>query len=225
MFDDAQQEDGLIGSEHPRIPEPMVFDLVRPLGSTRGELEINTLATRARDGSIEWAPEIEYTVRDGLALEFELPVEDSTLRQYKAAVQGTFRTGRSDRFIHGWQAIGRRAHSGSEVSGDALYIAGYRFNDRWSTLNMLGVRGESLTRDVKAHALINANVFYVVKSDLVLGFEMNSEVGGGRRHLVLTPQLHAGLTQNLSVQVGTSVSRERGKSTHRTLTGRLIYTF
>ena len=31
-------------SRYPVIPEPMVFDMMRPLGAARGELEVNALA-------------------------------------------------------------------------------------------------------------------------------------------------------------------------------------
>lgn len=75
----------------PRIPEPMVFDLVRPLGARRGEVEFNTLGlvpltrkTRKVDDvtdllglvrrspdtqGVEWAPEAEFVLTDGIALE------------------------------------------------------------------------------------------------------------------------------------------------------------
>lgn len=65
----------------PRVPEPMVFDLVRPLGALKGTVEINSLGMiplsrtiRKVDGAtdplglvrrspdrrgVEWAPEIE----------------------------------------------------------------------------------------------------------------------------------------------------------------------
>ncbi len=84
--------------EGPRIPEPMVFDLIRPLGAKRGEAELNSLGriplsrkARQVDGvsdplglvrrsqdrqGTEWAPEIEYALTDGLAVEFELPMEN-----------------------------------------------------------------------------------------------------------------------------------------------------
>ena len=63
--------------EAPEIAEPMVFDLVRPLGARRGELEVNALAQRNLSGpdrNVEWAPEIEYAVADGFAVELELPL-------------------------------------------------------------------------------------------------------------------------------------------------------
>jgi hypothetical protein len=76
----------------PHIPEPMVFDLVRPLGARRVEFEFNTLLLaplnrrvglaneipdsigltqeRGERHRAEWAPEFEYAIRDGLAIEF-----------------------------------------------------------------------------------------------------------------------------------------------------------
>src|SRR5688500_18024187 len=64
-------------------PEPMVFDLVDPLGAPKGELEINTLMDFVpRTGKLEWQPEIEYAFADGYAAEFELPLENSTVQQY-----------------------------------------------------------------------------------------------------------------------------------------------
>lgn len=41
---DSETIERVSGEERgPRIPEPMVFDLVRPLGAKRGEGEINVL--------------------------------------------------------------------------------------------------------------------------------------------------------------------------------------
>ena len=58
-------EDGGAQAHAPIIPEPMVFDLVRPLGALKGELEGNTLVeiplaqTDPSDPSVFWAPEVE----------------------------------------------------------------------------------------------------------------------------------------------------------------------
>ena len=77
----------------PVIPEPMVFDLVRPLNALQGQFEANVLAIfpmkRGPAGAaglpdaigavplpgktqcIEWAPEFEWCPRDGVTLEAE----------------------------------------------------------------------------------------------------------------------------------------------------------
>ena len=63
-------DEGGLSSVKPRIPEPMVFDLVRPLGAARGELEVNSLFRLpvAREGRLLWAPEVEYTFADGYGI-------------------------------------------------------------------------------------------------------------------------------------------------------------
>ena len=68
----------------PDIPEPMVFDMIRPLTAKRGEVEVNTLVQRDLSGprgEVEWAPEIEMAVADGFAVELELPLIDTRVVQ------------------------------------------------------------------------------------------------------------------------------------------------
>ncbi|MBX9721432.1 MAG: hypothetical protein K2Q18_07105, partial [Bdellovibrionales bacterium] len=60
------------------IPEPLLFDLVRRINSDKNELEINTIVIQHQHnefGRVYIAPEIEYAFADGMAIEFELPVE------------------------------------------------------------------------------------------------------------------------------------------------------
>lgn len=40
----AFNNDAAMGSDELGIPEPLVFDLVRPLGSPKGEIELNLFA-------------------------------------------------------------------------------------------------------------------------------------------------------------------------------------
>jgi len=222
---DREQGDGMMGSEQPRIPEPMVFDLVRPLGSTRGELEINALATQQADGTVAWAPEIEYTIADGLAVELELPAENSQVQATKAAMQGTFRHGRTEQFIHGWQAIGKKQRADGSRSVDGLYIAGYRWNDRWSTLGMAGVRLDALSRGTTRSLLTNASIFFSPGDRATLGLEFNGEWGGAGRSRSLIPQVHVRISDHWSVQSGVALTRRHGAPQKWALTGRLIYAF
>lgn len=110
----------------PHIPEPLLFDLVRPLGASKGELEVNVLAQHnRRSGRNELAPEIEYVLADGLAVELELPFDGNRLEQFKVALQGTLGTLRSGSMVHGWQGILRRERDhGGAYSGDLLYLNG-----------------------------------------------------------------------------------------------------
>ncbi len=144
----------------PRIAEPMVFDLIRPLGVRRGEGEVNVLGlvplrqrSRRVDGvsdplgivrrsadrqGIEWAPEIEYAVCDGIAVEFELPMENAHLEAYKAAGQVTFGTAFDHRFIHGAQTIVQYDRHPDLWTATVLYLAGFRFDETWSVFGMFG---------------------------------------------------------------------------------------
>ena len=94
----------------PRIAEPMVFDLIWPLGAKGGEGEVNVLSLAPlrhksrrsnhvadplglvrrspdREG-LEWAPEIEYAVYDGVELECEVPMENTHLEAYSDRILG-----------------------------------------------------------------------------------------------------------------------------------------
>lgn len=224
MDDDTYQDDGTLGAEFPHIPEPMIFDLVRPLGATQGELEMNILARQLSNGNVEWAPEIEYAVRNGLAFEFELPLEDSTVQEYKFAAQGTLKD-HNAHFIHGWQVISRYLRQESSYSADMLYIAGYRFNERWSTLNMLGLSGEELAKHTKLRGLANLNVFYNLNKNLAFGIEMNSEFNRNSWRFAFTPQLHTNFTDKVSLQIGVGPSRLHSARTQWIIGSRLIYTF
>lgn len=82
-------DEATFASSRLRIPEPMVFDLVRPLGAPKGELEVNSLFRMSEFGGravLQWAPEVEYTFADGYGVEFEVPAENGQLEAYKFAL-------------------------------------------------------------------------------------------------------------------------------------------
>ncbi|MBX3422810.1 MAG: hypothetical protein KF752_14750 [Pirellulaceae bacterium] len=214
----------------PRIPEPMVFDLVRPLGAQRGEAEINVLAIvpwHQRKRHAEWAPEIEFAIRDGVALEFELPFEEGTLESYKFAGQVTFGTALGDRFIHGAQSIllyNRKTHNWSPT---ILYLMGMEFDRYWSALAMVGVDTEinGPDRQDRTRRLFNLSVFRHLTDHATLGFETNGATSlGGRNSLLLMPQLHWEWRDNIMLQTGTGVFFN-SQVTSPESAFRLIYTF
>jgi hypothetical protein len=214
----------------PRIPEPMVFDLVRPLGVKRGEWEANTLALfplrprsrraddtpdplglvrRSRDRrGVEWAPEIEYAFADGSALELELPMEDAALEAFKAAGQTTFGTAFSHRFIHGAQAILQYDRDPALWTATLLYLAGWRVDETWSIFGMAGARGE-VAGNVparRAEWLTNLTLFADLTPRWVAGVEMNlSQVIGGDTSLLIMPQLHYEAGRHWMLQAGAGV--------------------
>jgi hypothetical protein len=211
----------------PRIAEPMVFDLIRPLGAKRGEREINVLGlvplvnrSRPVDGipdslglvrrssdheGIEWAPEIEYAVCDGIAIELELPMENARLEAYKAAGQVTFGTAFDHRFIHGAQAIVQYGRHPNLWTTTLLYLAGFRFDETWSVFGMFGsraeVHGEVPNKEVGL--LANVTLFADVTDQIVAGLETNvGQTLGGRTEVLIMPQLHYEMDRHWMIQVG-----------------------
>lgn len=214
----------------PRIPEPMVFDLVRPLGAKRGEWEANTLALfplrprsrpvdntpdplglvrRSRDRrGVEWAPEIEYAFADGSALELELPMEDAALEAFKVAGQTTFGTAFGHRFIHGAQAIVQYDRNPAVWTATLLYLAGWRVDETWSVFGMAGPRGEAAgaVPARRAEWLTNLSLFADLTPRWVAGLEMNlSQVVGGDTSVLIMPQLHYEVGPHWMFQAGAGV--------------------
>ena len=214
-------EDGGADRHAVLIPEPMVFDLVRPLGAVKGELEGNVLVeiplerADGSDPSVIWAPEIEYALLDGLALEFELPFEDGTLEAYKFAAQYTFGTSARNRLIHGAQGIAEKLRSSGSWELSLLYLAGYRFGRTWSVLGMIGgrtIRGGNLPGDEEA--LLNVSVFADVAPAASIGLETNLAADfDGHTSALLIPQLHYEVTRNFMIQAGAGMAVEDGEAT------------
>lgn len=211
----------------PRIPEPMVFDLVRPLGAKRGEWEVNTLALiplaqksetidsvadpsglvrRSSDKKgVEWAPEIEMVLVDGVAIELEFPMENTTLEAYKIAGQVTFGTAFENRFIHGMQAIVQYNIDPKRWTTTLLYLGGWRLNTLWSVLGMVGARGvtNGAPGGSDVEVLTNVTVFADFTNRLVGGFETNlNQVIGGDANVLLMPQVHYEVGKHWMLQAG-----------------------
>lgn len=223
-----REGDGSLGSQGiPHIPEPMLFDLVRPLGASRGELEVNTLVEHPLGGGpAEWAPEIEYAFADGYAVEFELPFEGSTLGEYKFALQGTLGTLRGGSMIHGWQGIGYYERDSGRYSADLLYLNGAELKPRWSTFNMIGLRRRDVGEGEDYIGLLNNSVFYDYSQQVTLGLEVNHEIDDQRWRVRVAPQVHYDMSSHLGIQFGGGVSRLGVDSSADWFAAwRLIYTF
>lgn len=231
----------------PSIPEPMVFDLVRGLGAHAGELEVNVLGefplssnndpapngfdpfgltpgSEDRDG-IEWAPEIEYAVCDGVAFEFELPYENSTLEAYKFAAQLTFGTALDNRFIDGMQVIIEPDTNFETWDLTYLYLAGMQFNETWSVLGMIGARPEVDEGRGLEHTdgIFNFTVFADVDPYTTLALESNFTFGESERtSLLLMPQVDHEITDNIELQAGIGVGFS-DEGTEPLAAARLIY--
>lgn len=212
---------------YPHIPEPMVFDMMRPLGAKQGELEANVLATTpwsGKDGNTEWAPEVEYAFADGLAIEFEFPAENSRLAEFKLGLQATFGTLNGGRSVHGAQYLGIYDRHKHRYSNSFVYTLGHRFNERWSSMSMLGISDLSLSSNDRNNPILNHALFYQATQSTTLGVEVNY-LAGSEGHLLLMPQLHQKLSHSMNLQVGVGLNRERGESAQPELGIRLIREF
>lgn len=201
-----------MGRDYPDVPEPMVFDMVRPLGARAGELEVNALAQTRLSGphkAVEWAPEIELALVDGFAVELELPLEDTRVTDYKMGLQGTFGTFAGGKGVHGLQYLGLYNRENARWESSALYLVGFRFNERWSMMAMAGAGDISSGNDGHGRLLLNHSTFYDLSPASRVGVEVNFKSGAGKEALIM-PQLHQQLGGSLSLQAGVGAAHEAG---------------
>lgn len=214
---------GLFPGASPHIPEPLFFDLVRGLGARKGELEVNTLfgLSRRADGraTLEWAPEVEWAIVDGFAVEFELPMVDRHLEAYKVALQWTAPSFAAD-VAHGFQLLGEYLIDSriSEIS--LLYLLGGR-TGRTSLFAMVGPRIDAGV-DIEPLVQVNPSIFVDLNEAVTLGIEGNALLGkqGGPRTQAIA-QMHWQVSHTFRVQVGAGVRGEPGR-THPVGVARLI---
>jgi hypothetical protein len=196
----------------PHIPEPMVFDLVRGLDAKAGEFEFNTLGMvplrRKQDWTFTWAPEVEYAITDGFAVELELPMANDHIHAFKAAVQVTFEPVAGLPMAHGAQQIVEYVIEDDVLEMTSLYLVGFRFSHRWSMLAMLGLRNalpmnDNVWRDASADLIQNTNLFFQVNHSLTFGIETNlTRSMSGDLSLLLAPQMHWNIVEHFKVQLG-----------------------
>ncbi|MDR4517684.1 MAG: hypothetical protein MRK00_09920 [Nitrosomonas sp.] len=191
------------------LPEPMIFDLALPLGSARYDYEFNTLVQYDFEGNaVKMNPEFEFAFANGYSIELELPMENTAVEAYKFALQGTFSFLNTKKFIHGWQYYGEYIKHTKEIENNLFYVFGYEFNDKWSTLNMLGLRLTDFSAHGHAEKLINSNLFYSFTKDLIAGVEINWESRPNRPDTTLVmPQMHVKLTKQAKIQFGFGMKR------------------
>lgn len=206
----------------------MIFDMMRPLGARRGELEVNTLATAPLSGPdrpISWAPEIEYALADGFAIEAELPFENGRLTEYKLGLQVAFGSFNGGRSAHGVQYLGIYDRHAQRYSNSFAYMLAHRFSERWSSVSMAGVWDISGKRRAGRNAaIVNQSLFYDASDASVLGLEINY-LGGGKGHYLIMPQLHQRVTGTISAQIGMGMQKDRGEPARPHAGLRVIHQF
>ena len=214
--------------DYPHVPEPMVFDMMRPLGAKKGELEANTLVMAPLSGperTVNWAPEIEYALADGFAIEGELPFEDGRLAELKLGLQGAFGSFNQGRSAHGVQYLGIYDRHARRYSSTLVYMLAHRASARWSSVTMAGLSDIGFEGGVGRNALIvNQSVFYDSSDSRVLGLEVNY-LGGRDGHVLLFPQVHQKLTPHVNVQFGLGAQIAQGEAARPRAGVRLIREF
>jgi hypothetical protein len=213
---------------YPVIPEPMIFDMMRPLGARKGELEVNALALTSspfRPREAEWAPEVEYAFANGKAIEFELPFNGGRLEALKLGLQAAFGVSADGRTAHGVQYLGIYDRDSTHYSNSLLYMVGHRFSPRWSMMTMAGLDditfGETRGRNA---LLLNQTTFFDLQPGTVLGVELN--VAGGQQRLVrVSPQLHQRLSDTINVQLAGGVETRPDHGTKPVAGIRLVREF
>lgn len=218
------------------IPEPLMFDLVRGLGARKGELEINALAdfpiNNISSREVEWAPEVEYALFDGFAVELELPFENFELEAVKMAIQWTIGQSKNNKYIHGIQIIGETMLHDNITEFSFLYVPAYRFNETWSTLGLFGMMLEigSDAPAKKETILLNASVFADLNEHIVLGLELNNTDptlqgrDNNEMSLLVLPQMHYEFDSGLAFQFGLGPRFEENE-TEASFVLRLIKSF
>ena len=207
----------------------MVFDLVRPLGAEKGEIEVNTLFELPLNGSgrdLHWAPEVEVAFTETLAIEFELPIVNATVSEYKLALQQTAGVFAGGKAIHGWQGIMRVDRRDRYVNADLLYLTGIKMNRSRSLFTMNGFRRETDGIEQGLAAVSNIALFHQTSKHVVYGLESNLKVGGpSKTNWLLMPQSHFRIVDDLNLQVGAGLQVSKRRGTDAVAGWRLIREF
>lgn len=192
----------------PPIPEPLFVDLVRNLGSRRGEMETNVLASTSfkRRQSIQWGPEIEYAPVRGLGFELELPFIDNELQALKLGGQVTLASFGARALEIG--VIGSYARRLPERGADAVLgaVVGVRFSPRIQGMFIAGPTASRGDAPMAIGASVNPSLFYQLSRKWTVGLETGHRFEPEQRSYAL-PQLHVNPFDALGfkLQVGAGV--------------------
>jgi hypothetical protein len=192
------------------IPEPLVFDLVRPLGAKKGELEINALVRSEKQYGFEElhvSPEIEYVFAKNLAFELEAPMIGSKPDSIKTTLQWTIGfSGKKKQMVNGIQLMTERYVMNTfhnEVT--PLFIHGHRLSLDWSYLSMFGAQYTDLQYQHSLIPVMNFTLFYVYSHsrEIEFGLEHNLlGIGETFKYYRIVPQLEIIFHNHWKMQYG-----------------------
>lgn len=205
------------------FPEPMVFDMVRGLGSEQGEIEINTLVqVPTNPAGVYWAPEIEAAVADGVALELELGLYNSELEVLKFALQGTVAMKDDGSIGHGLQGLVEYLIDEEAFVATALYVFGARLAPKATWLSLVGPALEAHIRGkTYAGLFVNFSFSWAPHPRVVVATEQNLEWFPNAYLVRWMPQLHWQACARFQWQAGVGLLHIDGHSSAE-LSTRLI---
>jgi len=181
------------------LHEPLFVDLVRPINSKKGQLEVNSLCYGK--SKIACSPEIEYVVADGLGFELELPINyDGKLESIKTAMQKRLNSDYiSKHYDHGFQVIGEKNLHDNDSSLTLFYISGYNKKD----ISLVMLNGFKKSSD-KYSLLLNSTLYKNYNHNFAYGIELNYDQKGEVRYRIL-PQIKIHFSTKYEMQAGVGV--------------------
>lgn len=207
VLDPGERDPRVPGLHHTaaRLPEPLVFDLVRGLGARAGEVEVNALVvvTHAHDQvTVDWAPEVEWAIVDDFAVELELPMHNAELHAIKVAAQWTAPSP-EPLFAHGLQTLVETNVLTWRPEVSLLYLLGGRVGPA-TVFAMVGARTHEPYQSNDAWSvLVNPSVTVDLHETVTVGIEANLKAAlHGPVALGLIPQVHWQISSRARIQVG-----------------------
>lgn len=215
---------GALEARFALLPEPLYFDLVRGLASRAGELEVNSLFSGRPGRAVTWAPEVEYAVADGMALELELPMVEDDIEAIKGALQSRLPLPENQTFIQGAQGIVETQLSDGHTDVTLLWLVAAAPDRTFSFIGMFGTRAPIDGSGIDTpEVILNPSVFARLANRWVVGLEVNGVVRLDQHHqLRLLPQVHWEPINHLRLQFGTGVEMDR-ESVAPQLAGRIVF--
>ncbi len=186
------------------FPEPMLFDMVRGLGATQGELEVNTLVQLPSDPfEVIWAPEIEVAIIDGFAIELEVGFVDADFVGIKLGLQSTLAMAEDASVAHGLLALAEHLPDDEVIEASLSYILGLRLAPNWSVVSIMGPALEShLGVETIGGGLLNATLFWAPRPRWVFGSEQNLALFPNEHLFRWMPQAHYQIDRRFQLQIG-----------------------
>lgn len=213
------------------VPEPLYFDLVRNLGSKKGEFEINSLMKLPKQKNPKYAHEVEYTLVNNHAIELELPMSEGKISDIKFAYQYTLPDFNTEVYKHGLQFISEQSISDSSHTISALYLSAFRLNHSFGILVMngfqryVGVRHlDSGNFDSSHDASIsiwapekirsdrylgNFNFFYDYSETWIYGIEVNLRTNFRKENeFLILPNVKYHISEKTNLHFGVGLANE-----------------